>query len=74
MTEINSKFSSVGFPNNPTITQNKSTGRLTFNFSHNTTILASQSSIRDTLGLGTTDLTASSTTAPYPFNLLGINF
>ena len=62
ITEINSKFSQVGFPNNPTITQHKSTGRLTFNFSNTTTILASQSSIRDILGLGTTDLTGSSIT------------
>ena len=49
--EINSKFSSVGFPSNPTITQNISTGRLTFTFSSNNTILASQSTIRDVLGL-----------------------
>ena len=40
ITEINSKFSSVGFPSNPTITQNKSTGKLTFAFSSNNTILA----------------------------------
>ena len=63
ITEINSKFALVGFPSNPTITQNKSTGRLTF---------ASQSTIRDVLGLGSSDLTGSSITAPYPFNLLGI--
>ena len=29
ITEINSKFALVGFPSNPTITQNKSTGKLT---------------------------------------------
>ena len=51
-TEINSKFSQVNFPNNPTITQNKSTGRPTFNCANNTTILASQLSIRDISGLG----------------------
>ena len=72
ITEINSKFALVGFPSNPTITQNKSTGRLTFAFSSNNTILASQSTIRDVLGLGTSDLTGSSITCPYPFNLLGI--
>ena len=72
ITEINSKFALVGFPSNPYITQNKSTGRLTFAFSSNNTILASQSTIRDVLGLGTTDLTGSSITCPCPFNLLGI--
>ena len=72
ITEINSKFALVGFPSNPTITQNKSTGKLTFAFSSNNTILSSQSTIRDVLGLGTSDLTGSSITAPYPFNLLGI--
>jgi hypothetical protein len=60
------------YPYPPGIDFNKQTGKLTFIFPQNATILSSQSSIREVLGLGTTNLTGTVITCPYPVNLLGV--
>jgi RNase P protein component len=69
--EIILRFSQISFPYLPGIDFNKSNGKYTFIFPQNITILSSQSSIKDILGLGNSNLTGSTITCPYPLNLLG---
>jgi hypothetical protein len=69
--EIITQFSSAGYPYVPGIDFNKSNGRFTFLFPQNATIYTS-STMKDVLGLGTTDLTGTAIYCPYPLNLLGV--